>query len=204
MKKVVSMFVALVMIATMGPVMSAKAENACEGENCQVSEADLSGWAWCKENPKDCAAYSAEKVWNGTKWLGSKAWDGTAWARGKVVNDAADAWNAVKNYNYTQLGENMKWCAHNAGDCAASAFSDTKEWLGNRIDEIAAFKGSLEDLYDYDLQNQAKWPFWLMVTTAAKPVVKAVGKVAGGTVKLPFILLMKMFNPCLRAKQVGN
>lgn len=209
------MFVALAMAFTMAPVVSARAENSCEDGNCQANEESLTGFAWCKENPKDCAMYLGETAWGGTKLVGEKFWDETAWVRGRIADGAVTTWNAVKNYNYTQLGENMKWCAHNVGDCATSVYDGTAKWFGDRVDELAAFKGSVENLYDYDLNNQAKWPFWSMVGLAAytgadaalsmvKLIVKAawaVLKLGGNVIKMPFTLVMKMFNPCFRASK---
>ncbi len=224
MKKVVSMFMALAMVFTMGPVMVVRAENVCEGGNCQANDESLAGFAWCKENQKDCVTYLGEtawdgtklvggKVWNGTKLVGEKFWDETAWARGRIADGAVTMWKAAKNYNYTQVGENMKWCAHNVGDCATSVYDGTAKWFGDRVDELAKFKGDIEAFCDYDLNDQAKWPFWAMVGLAAytgadaalsmaKLTVKAAWaaiKLGGKVIKIPFTLVMKMFNPCFRA-----
>ena len=237
MKKVVSMFMALVMAFTMGPVVVARAEDEWVGDECRL-ESDVpntmnstnsTGFAWCKENPKDCAAYAGETAWNGTKlvavkalngtklvavkaWdgtklVGEKFWDETAWVRGKILDGAADAWVAAHNYNLTQLGEKMKWCAHNAGDCVISVYVAPKKWLGNRVDEVDALKDSLESLYDYDMKDDAKWPFWAMVSLAAYQgasvalsAIKFIGKVAYGTVKLGGKFVMILLNPCFKAK----
>lgn len=231
MKKVVSMFMALIMAFTMGP-MVARAEDECVGDECRL-ESDVpntmnstnsTGWAWCKENPKDCVAYAGETALNGTKLVAVKAWDvtkpvcdkvwaETAWVRGKMADGAVATWATLKNYNYTQLGENMKWCAHNPGDCAASVYDEAKEWIGDRGGELAAFKGDLEAFCDDGLKNQAKWPFVAMVglaaykgADAALNLAKLTGKVAWGTVKLcgKVIVLsarfaMKLCCPCFRS-----
>lgn len=237
MKKFVSMFMALVMVFAVGPVVVARAEDECFGDECRLgpdapntmTSTNSTGWAWCKENPKDCVAYVGETALNGTKLVAVKAWDvtkpvcdkvwaETAWVRGKMADGAVAALDAVKNYNYTQMSENMKWCAHNVGDCATSAYDVVAEWVGDRADELAKYKGDLEDFYDYDLNNQAKWPFWTMVglaayggADAALSLAKLTGKVAYGTVKLggkvvklPFTLVMKMFNPCFRAMRTSG
>ena len=207
MRRFVSMFMALVVAFTMGPNMVVRAqENACEGEICRINDESLTGWAWCKENLKDCAAYAGETALNGTKLVAVKAWDvtkpvcdkvwdETAWVRGKMADGAVTTWNALKNYNYTQLGENVKWCAHNPGDCAASVYDDAKGWIGDRVDDVAEFNGALQNFYDYDLNGQSKWPFWSMVAVATWPIVKPVGKV----VMLPVRFAMKLFSPCFRA-----
>lgn len=212
MRKFVSMFMALVIAFTMGPVVPVKAENTCEGENCQANEESLTGLAWCKENPKDCATYLGEtawdgtklvggKVWNGTKLVGEKIWDETAWVRGKMLDGAADVCDAVRNYNYTHLGENTGWCVNNVKDCAASVCGAPKKWLDNRIDEVGRFTGRLEAFYDYDMKDDAKWPFWTMVGLAAYQGASVALSAIKFTVKLPFTLVMKMFNPCFRARR---
>lgn len=227
MKKFVSMFMALVMVFAVGPVVVARAEDECFCDECRLgpdapntmTSTNSTGWAWCKENPKDCATYLGEAAWDGTKLVGGKVWDGTklvavkawdatklvcdkvwvetAWVRGKLADGSAAALDAVKNYNYTQMSENMKWCAHNVGDCAISVYDGTIEWVGDRADELATFKDGVENFYNYDLNNQAKWPFWSMVGLAAYQGAN----VAWGMVKLPFTLVMRMLNPCFRAKK---
>jgi hypothetical protein len=107
----------------------------------------------------------------------------------------------------------VKWCAHHPGDCAASVYDDAKEWIGDRVDDVAEFNGALQNFYDYDLNGQSKWPFWAMVGLAAYKgaevalnVPKLAGKAAWGAVKLggkvimlPARFAMKLFSPFYRA-----
>lgn len=112
MKKVVSIFMALTMALTIGPVLSVRAEKVCEGENCQVIDGSLTGWAWCKENPKDCATYLGET--------------------------ASDKWS-----------------------------NTVRPWFSEKIDDVAKFDKQLDDFYNYDLNNQPKWTFWALMTSAS-------------------------------------
>lgn len=175
MKKFVSMFMALIMAFTMGPVVVARAEDVCRGDACRlgpdapntVNSTNSTGWAWCKENPKDCATYLGETAWNKTKQFAGKAKDG--------IVDVADV---IRNHNYTQdfeaAKENAKWVYEktlNGTTWLGSEISDVwgntvGPWFSEKADEAVKFEKQVEDFYNYDLNNQPKWTFWASMASA--------------------------------------
>lgn len=169
MKKFVSMFMVLVMAFTMGPNMVVRAqESACEGEECRVNDESLTGWAWCKENPKDCIVYGEETAWNKTKELAGKVKDGAIDLAGAFYNhNYTQTWEDIKNYNYTQgfemVKDNVKW--------ACDKTVNGTKWLSEKADEAMTFKKRFEDFYNYDLNEQPKWTFWTLLTTAGVGVL---------------------------------
>lgn len=169
MKKVVSIFMALTMALTIGPVLSVRAEDVCEGENCQVIDGSLTGWAWCKENPKDCATYLGETALNKTKLFCGKAKDGIVGVAQAIRDhNYTQTWDNIKNYNYTQgfemAKENVKRTASGVSDKWSNTVSP---WFSEKIDDVAKFDKQLDDFYNYDLNNQPKWTFWTLMTSAS-------------------------------------
>lgn len=180
MKKVVSMFMALAMAFTLGPVVSVRAESSCEAENCQINDGSERLWAWCKENPKDCAAYVGEALWDVTKISCSKAKD-TIVGVTQAIRDHnyTQTWEDVKNHNYTQTWENIKNYNYTQGfetakenvKRAASEVSGkwsntVSPWFSEKADDAVKFEKQVEDFYNYDLNNQPKWTFWTLMTSA--------------------------------------
>lgn len=173
MKKVVSMFVALAMAFTLGPVVSVRAENACEGENCQINDGSERLWAWCKENPKDCAAYVGETLWDLTKISCGKAKDAIVGVAQAIRDhNYTQTWENIKNYNYMQgfetAKENVKWVASEVSDKWSNTVSP---WIGEKVDDAAKFEKQVEEFYNYDLNEQPKWTFWTLLTTAGVGVL---------------------------------
>lgn len=192
MRKFVSMFMALVMVFTMGPSVVVKAEDECVGDECRlgpdasntVNSTNSTGWAWCKENPKDCATYLGETAWNKTKQFGGKAKDGIVDVADVIRNhNYTQTWEDIKNYNYTQgfeaAKENAKWVYEktlNGTTWLGSEISDVwgntvGPWFSEKADEAVKFEKQVEDFYNYDLNEQPKWTFWTLLTTAGVGVL---------------------------------
>lgn len=176
MKKFVSMIMALVMAFTLGPVVVARAEDECVGDACRLgpdapntmNSTNSTGWAWCKENPKDCVAYAGETAWNKTTELAGKVKDGAIDLAGAVYNhNYTQTWEDIKNYNYTQgfetVKENVKWVASEVSDKWSNTVSS---WLSEKADDAAKFEKQVEDFYNYDLNEQPKWTFWTLMASA--------------------------------------
>lgn len=187
MKKVVSMFMALVMAFTMGPVVVARAEDECVGDECRL-ESDVpntmnstnsTGFAWCKENPKDCAVYAGEALWDVTKISCGKAKDAIVGVAQAIRDhNYTQTWENIKNYNYTQGFETakggVKWAYEktlNGTKWAASEVSDNwsntvSPWFSGKAADAVKFEKQVEDFYNYDLNNQPKWIFWTLMASA--------------------------------------
>ncbi len=193
MKKVVSMFMALVMTFAMGPVVVARAEDECIGDACRlgpdapntVNSTNSTGWTWCKENLKGCAVYSMGKALNGTKWLGGKAKDAIVGVAESIRDhnytqtwediknhNYTQTWENIKNYNYTQgfetAKENIKWAASEASDKLSNT---VVPWISEKVDDAAKFEKQVEDFYNYNLNNQPKWTFWTLLISAGVGVL---------------------------------
>lgn len=192
MKKFVSMFVVLAMAFTMGPVVSTRAEDECVGDVCRLGpdapnamhSTNSTDWAWCKENPKDCLTYLGETALNKTKQFGGKAKDGIVDVADVIRNhNYTQTWEDIKNYNYTQgfeaAKENAKWVYEKTlngttwlGSEISDVWSNTvSPWLSEKADDAVKFEKQVEEFYNYDLNNQPKWTFWALLTTAGVGVL---------------------------------
>ncbi len=157
MRKFVSMFMALIMVFAMGPVVVARAEDECVGDACRlgpdapntVNSTNSTGWTWCKENPKDCVAYARKTAWNKTKLFGEKAKDGVKWAYEKTLNGT-------------------KWVASEASDKLSNTVGP---WISEKVDDAVKFEKQVEDFYNDDLNDQPKWTFWALLTSAGVGVL---------------------------------
>lgn len=158
MKKLVSIFMALVMVFTVVPNMFSRAEGACEGDTCLTNEEPLTVDEMCERNPENCTSYRLEAVWNSTASAVSETW-----------KKAVENWNWCMGdkkmcfgYSADKLWNGTKFVGDKVGNRSAAAYT----WLNNRGAEAAEFSNDLLTFHKEKDENKPTWPFWALVGAA--------------------------------------
>ena len=90
-----------------------------------------------------------EVVGNETKQFGERAKGGVKWVYEKTLNGT-------------------KWIGSEVSDKWSNTVSP---WLSEKADDAVKFEKQVEEFYNYDLNNQPKWTFWTLMTSAGVGVL---------------------------------